>query len=75
MQTILIEPKDVAEYNLLTALLEKMKVRMKVLNMSDEEREDFGLLKLMEEVDWNDTVPEEEILSKLRKRKRLVSEV
>ena len=37
MQTILIETKDATEYNLIAALLEKMKIRMKVLNLSDEE--------------------------------------
>ena len=69
MQTILIETKDASEYNLIKALLEKMKIRMKVLNLSDEEKEDAGLLMLMQEVDWNDTVPVEDVLTKLRKRK------
>jgi hypothetical protein len=44
MQTILIEPKDASEYSLITALLEKMRIRMKVLNFSKEEREELGLL-------------------------------
>ena len=69
MQTLLIETKDAAEYSLIKALLEKMKIRMKVLNLSDEEKEDAGLLMLMQEVDWNDTVPVEDVLTKLRKRK------
>lgn len=70
MQTILIETKDASEYNLITALLEKMKIRMKVLNLSDEDKEDFGLLMLMQEADLNDTVPESEIMAKLRKRQK-----
>ena len=70
MQTILIETKDVSEYNLITALLEKMKIRMKVLNLSEEEKEDLGLLMLMQEADLNDLVPESEIMAKLRKRQK-----
>ena len=69
MQTILIETKDASEYTLITALLEKMKIRMKVLNLSDEDKEDLGLLMMMQEVDWNDTVPVEDVLKKLRKHK------
>ena len=70
MQTILIETKDVSDFNLIKALLEKMKIRMKVLNLSDEEKEDLGLLALMQEVDWTDTVPVEDVLAKLRRRKQ-----
>lgn len=69
MQTILIETKDASEYNLITALLEKMKIRMKVLNLSDEEKEDLGLLMLMQEVDWSETVSRDSIMAKLRKPK------
>ena len=71
MQTILIETKDATEYSLITALLEKMKIRMKVLNLSDEEKEDLGLLLLMQETDLNDLVPESEIMVKLRKRQKV----
>jgi hypothetical protein len=70
MQTILIETKDAAEYGLISALLEKMKIRMKVLNLTDEEKEDLGLLMMMQEADLNDTVPESEIMAKLRKRQK-----
>ena len=70
MQPILIEPKDLAEYNLISALFQKMNIRMKTLNLSDEEREDLGLLMLMDEVDWNETVPVEDVLAKLRKRQQ-----
>ena len=73
MQTILIETKDVSDFNLIKALLEKMKIRMKVLNLSDEEKEDLGLLALMQEVDWQETVPVEDVLAKLRKRKQIAA--
>ena len=69
MQTLLIETKDAAEYSLIKALLEKMKIRMKVLNLSDDEKEDLGLSMLMQEVDWNETVSRDTIMSKLRKPK------
>jgi hypothetical protein len=69
MQTLLIETKDAAEYSLIKALLEKMKIRMKVLNLSDDEKEDLGLSMLMQEVDWNETVSTETFMSKLRKSK------
>ena len=69
MQTLLIETKDTAESILIKALLEKMKIRMKVLNLSDDEKEDLGLSMLMQEVDWNETVSRETIMSKLRKSK------
>ena len=66
MKTILIETKDVSEYSLITALLEKMKIRMKVLNLSDEEKEDLGLLMMMQEVDWSETVSTDSVMNKLR---------
>ena len=66
MQTVLIETKDASEYNLITALLEKIKIRMKVLNLSDEDKEDLGLLMMMQEVDWNDTVSTDSVINKLR---------
>ena len=71
MQTILIETKDASEYSLIAALLEKMKIRMKVLNLTDEEKEDLGLLLLMQEADLNELVPESEIMVKLRKRQKV----
>ena len=66
MQTILIETKDASEYSLIAALLEKMKIRMKVLNLSDEEKEDLGLLMMMQEVDWSETVSTDSVLHKLK---------
>lgn len=66
MQTILIETKDATEYSLIAALLEKMKIRMKVLNLTDEDKEDLGLLMMMQEVDWNDTVSTDSVINKLR---------
>jgi hypothetical protein len=65
MQTLLIETKDAAESPLIAVLLEKMKIRMKVLNLTDDEKEDLGLSMLMQEVDWNETVSRDAIMTKL----------
>ena len=69
MGTIIIEPKDVTEFQLLTSILKKMKIRMK-LNLTDEEKEDLGMYILMQEADYKDLVSRDEIMSKLRKPKQ-----
>ncbi len=69
MGTITIEPKDVTEFQLLTSILKKMKIRMK-LNLTDEEKEDLGMYILMQEADYKDLVSRDEIMSKLRKPKQ-----
>ncbi len=68
MGTITIEPKDAIEFQLLTSMLKKMKVRMK-LNLTDEEKEDLGMTILMSEVDWTDSISGEEMIAKLKNRK------
>lgn len=69
MGTITIEPKDAIEFQLLTSMLKKMKIKMK-LNLTDEEKEDLGMYILMQEADNNDLVSRDEIMSKLRKSKQ-----
>lgn len=66
MQTILIQPKDAEELNFIKALFERMEIKTIVLNLTDEEKEDFGLGLMMQEVDRNDTVPVEDVLRKLK---------
>lgn len=68
---ILVETKDASEFNLIKTLLEKMSVRMKVLDLSEEDKEDLGLLTLMQEVDWTDTVPVNDVLLKLKKKREV----
>ncbi len=68
MGTITIEPKDIAEFQLLTSLLKKMKIRAKV-NLSDEEKEDLGMAILMSEVDWKDSISGLEMIEKLESLK------
>jgi hypothetical protein len=72
MGTITIKPKNVAEFKLLLAMLEKMKIKVN-LNLTDEEKEDLGMAILMEEVDWNDTIPVDDFLSELKSRKSVAA--
>ena len=72
MGTITIEPKDVTEFQLLTSILKKMKIRMK-LNLTDDEKEDLGMAILMSEVDWTDSISGEEMIAKLKNRKSKVA--
>ncbi len=64
MKSLVITPKDTKELNLVSELLQKMGISSKVL--SEEEKEDAGLLLMMQEADKNDTVSREEIVNKLR---------
>ncbi|MDP4200993.1 MAG: hypothetical protein Q8922_15495 [Bacteroidota bacterium] len=59
MQSYVITPQNPAEQQQLAQFLATSHLRSRVL--SDEEKEDIGMLLLMSEVDPNDTVPEEEI--------------
>lgn len=63
MKSIVISPKDLDEAKLITALLAKMNISSKVI--SDEEKEDMGLLMMMKEADLNDKVSREEIMKNL----------
>ncbi len=72
MGTITIEPKDVTEFQLLTSILKKMKIRMK-LNLTDDEKEDLGMTILMSEVDWADSISGAEMIAKLKNRKSKVA--
>lgn len=64
MNSILIQPKDAVEFQLLTALLSKMKIASTIL--SEEEWEDWGLSLLMNDVDRSDKVSRESVMAKLR---------
>lgn len=64
MSSILIQPKDAMEFQLLTALLSKMKIASTIL--SEEEWEDWGLSLLMNDVDRSDKVSRESVMAKLR---------
>lgn len=59
MESVLITPRDKNELNLIKTLLEKMNISKKKL--SDTEKEDWALLKLMLQADRNNLVLEKEI--------------
>jgi len=63
MESIVISPKTKEEAKLITALLERMRISSKII--TDEEKEDLGLLMMMKEVDRNDIVSREEIMKTL----------
>ncbi|MBM2814732.1 MAG: hypothetical protein HW421_1494 [Ignavibacteria bacterium] len=65
MDSILISPKDIQEFQLITDLFSKMKVKTKILSL--EEKEDLYLGELMKEADRSKKVSKESILKKLRK--------
>ena len=65
MTTIVITPESEEECSLLMNLLKKMRIKAKTL--SDDDKEDIGLLHMMKEADLDDVVSEEEIMEALRK--------
>ncbi len=65
MDTILVSPKDTQEFQLISDLFSKMKIKTKVL--SSEEKEDLYLGELMKEADRSQKVSIETIMKKLRK--------
>lgn len=64
MESIVISPKTKDEAKLITDLLQKMNISSKVI--TDEEKEDMGLVMMMKETDMDDLVSREEIMQKLR---------
>ena len=65
MESVLITPKNKKELDLIKTLLDKMNISKKIL--SDSEKEDMTLLKLMLLEDRNDLVSEKEIFKLLGK--------
>ena len=59
MESFVITPKTSYERETLQRFLVTEHLKARVL--TDEEKEDIGMMLLMSEVDPNDTVPEEEI--------------
>ncbi|SHM96179.1 hypothetical protein [Mucilaginibacter sp. OK098] len=64
MESIVISPKTKDEAKLITDLLQKMNISSKII--TDEEKEDMGLVIMMKETDMDDLVSREEIMQKLR---------
>lgn len=64
MDSLLITPKNVKEFQLMSDLLSKMKIKTKILTL--EEKEDFALAELMKETDRTNKVSRDTIMKKLR---------
>lgn len=64
MESIIINPKDKAELELLTLLFSKMNISSKVI--SEEDQEDLGLAILMKEADCTQKVYKEVIMKTLK---------
>lgn len=66
METVIINTRDKKEYALLKAFLKQSGIASRVL--SKEEKEDLGLLMLMNEADRQDTVPLEKLKETLNRK-------
>ena len=63
MRTLLVTPSKEEDFMLIEALLDRINARFRVL--SEEDKEDFGLLALMNEGDPNDLIQEDVIMEAL----------
>ena len=63
MESIVISPKTKDEAKIIHDLLAKMNISSKII--TEEEKEDLGLLLMMKEADRNDKVSYEEVIKKL----------
>lgn len=64
MESIVVNPKTKDEIKVITDLLNKMNIQSKII--TDEEKEDMGLLMMMKEADRNARVTKEEVMKKLK---------
>jgi len=63
METLIVTLKDKHEMQLVSDMLKKMKINAKKL--SDEEREDIGLSKLMKQANRSEKVSREQVMKSL----------
>ena len=64
METIVVQAANAAELKLIEEFLKKNKLKSRVL--TDDDKEDIVLGKLMEETDYDETVPTDSFIKKLR---------
>ena len=64
MQTIVVQAASAAELKMIEDFLKKNKLKSRVL--TDDDKEDIVLGKLMEETDYNETIPTDTFIKKLR---------
>lgn len=63
MEALLVQVKDKTELKLISDLLKKMQIETQLL--SEEQREDLGLIKLMKQADRTEKVSREKVMAKL----------
>jgi hypothetical protein len=63
MESIIISPKTQDEAKLIQDLLVKMNISSTII--TDEEKEDMGLLTMIKEADRNDKVSRDAVMKKL----------
>lgn len=66
MTSIVITPRNKSEMKLVSDLLKKMQIHTQLI--SEEIQEDLGLSLMMKEVNRNEKVSEESIMSKLQRK-------
>ena len=64
METIVVQAANTAELKMIEEFLKKNKLKSRVLTVDD--KEDIVLGKLMGETDYNETIPTNALLKKLR---------
>lgn len=65
MNQMVITPRNKSEMKLIADLLKKMQIQTQLI--SEEIQEDLGLALMMKEVDRNEKISEQSIMSKLRR--------
>jgi len=64
METIVVQAANAEELKLIEDFLKKNKLKSRVL--TDDDKEDIVLGKLMEQTDYNETIPTDTFIKKLR---------
>lgn len=64
METIVVQAANAGELKLIEEFLKKNKFKSRIL--TDDDKEDIVLGKLMEETDYKETVPTDAFIKKLR---------
>ncbi len=64
METIIVQAANAEELKMIEAFLKKNKLKSRLL--TDDDKEDIVLGKLMEETDYNETIPTDTFIKKLR---------
>ena len=64
METIVVQAANAEELKMTEDFLKKNKLKSRVL--TDDDKEDIVLGKLMQETDYNETIPTDTFIKKLR---------